>query len=252
MSDGGAGTTSLVANAGTIGESGTLIAGMLSGSATNGDVLQAVRLLGASNQIPTLGSFAASDFMLDDGPSLIVTGPLVAGKSAAIVDAGALLVSGTISPPPGTSAIAVGLTAATIDIPGSVSDGGAGTTSLVANAGTIAENGSVMSGTLSGSATGAANFLSGSNQISAASSFTASGLTLDNAADLAITGSVNGGPRVTLVDARTITVAQSGVVTGGTLSITAAGITEIRHAGRRPADWQHGRQCFADRHRGEQ
>ncbi|HSZ89767.1 MAG TPA: hypothetical protein VK822_10395, partial [Acetobacteraceae bacterium] len=226
VSDGGAGTTSLVANAGTIGESGTLIAGMLSGSATNGDVLQAVRLLGASNQIPTLGSFAASDFMLDDGPSLIVTGPLVAGKSAAIVDAGALLVSGTISPPPGTSAIAVGLTAATIDIPGSVSDGGAGTTSLVANAGTIAENGSVMSGTLSGSATGAANFSSGSNQISAASSFTASGLTLDNAADLAITGSVNGGPRVTLVDARTITVAQSGVVTGGTLSITAAGITE--------------------------
>ena len=226
VSDGGAGTTSLVANAGTIGESGTLIAGMLSGSATNGDVLQAVSLLGASNQIPTLGSFAASDFMLDDGPSLIVTGPLVAGKSAAIVDAGALLVSGTISPPPGTSAIAVGLTAATIDIPGSVSDGGAGTTSLVANAGTIAENGSVMSGTLSGSATGAANFSSGSNQISAASSFTASGLTLDNAADLAITGSVNGGPRVTLVDARTITVAQSGVVTGGTLSITAAGITE--------------------------
>jgi len=226
VSAGGAGTTSLVANAGTIGESGTLIAGMLSGSATNGDVLQAVRLLGASNQIPTLGRFAASDFMLDDGPSLIVTGPLVAGKSAAIVDAGALLVSGTISPPPGTSAIAVGLTAATIDIPGSVSDGGAGTTSLVANAGTIAENGSVMSGTLSGSATGAANFSSGSNQISAASSFTASGLTLDNAADLAITGSVNGGPRVTLVDARTITVAQSGVVTGGTLSITAAGITE--------------------------
>ncbi len=226
VSAGGAGTTSLVANAGTIGESGTLIAGMLSGSATNGDVLQAVSLLGASNQIPTLGSFAASDFMLDDGPSLIVTGPLVAGKSAAIVDAGALLVSGTISPPPGTSAIAVGLTAATIDIPGSVSDGGAGTTSLVANAGTIAENGSVMSGTLSGSATGAANFSSGSNQISAASSFTASGLTLDNAADLAITGSVNGGPRVTLVDARTITVAQSGVVTGGTLSITAAGITE--------------------------
>ena len=226
VSAGGAGTTSLVANAGTIGESGTLIAGMLSGSATNGDVLQAVSLLGASNQIPTLGSFAASDFMLDDGPSLIVTGPLVAGKSAAIVDAGALLVSGTISPPPGTSAIAVGLTAATIDIPGSVSDGGAGTTSFVANAGTIAENGSVMSGTLSGSATGAANFSSGSNQISAASSFTASGLTLDNAADLAITGSVNGGPRVTLVDARTITVAQSGVVTGGTLSITAAGITE--------------------------
>jgi len=226
VSDGGAGTTSLVANAGTIGETGTLIAGMLSGSATSGDALQAASLLGASNQIPTLGSFAASDFTLHDASGLTVTGPLIAGKSATIVDAGALLVSGTIAPPSGTSAIAVGLTAATIDIPGSVSDGGAGTTSLVANAGAIAENGSLISGTLSGSAKGAADFLSGNNQISAVSSFTASGLALDNAADLAITGKVNGGPSVTLVDARTITVAQTGVVTGNTLSVTAAGIAE--------------------------
>ena len=194
VSDGGAGTTSLVANAGAIGETGTLIAGTLSGSATNGDALQAASLLGASNQIPTLGSFAASDFMLDDGPSLTVTGPLIAGKSATIVDTGALLVRGPIAPPSGTSTIAVGLTATTIDIPGSVSDGGAGTTKLVANAGSIAENGSVISGTLSGSATGAANFSSGSNQISTVSSFTASGLTLHNAADLAITGNVDGGP----------------------------------------------------------
>ena len=226
VSAGGAGTTSLVANAGTISESDTLIAGTLSGSATNGDALQAASLLGHNNQIATLGSFTASDFTLHDGPGLTVTGPLIAGKSATIVDTGALLVSGTIAPPPGTSAIAVSLTAATIDIPGSVSDGGAGTMSLVANAGTIAENGNVMSGTLSGSATGAANFSSGSNQISTVSNFTASGLTLDNAVDLAITGNVNGGPSVTLVDTRTITVAQSGVVAGNTVSVTAAGIAE--------------------------
>jgi filamentous hemagglutinin family protein len=227
VSDGGAGTTSLVANAGTIGETGTLIAGTLTGSATNGDALQAAGLLGSSNQIRTLGSFAASEFALNDGPGLTVTGPLIAGKSATIVDTGALLVSGTIAPPLGTSAIAVGLTAAAIDLPGSVSDGGVGTTSLVANAGSIAENGSVISGTLSGSATGAANFSSGSNQISTVSSFTASGLTLDNAADLAIAGNVNGGSSVTLVDARTLTVAQSGVVTGNTVSVTAAGIAEF-------------------------
>ncbi len=226
VSAGRAGTTSLVANAGTIGESGTLIAGTLSGSATNGNALQAASLLGQNNQIPTLRSFTASDFTLHDGPGLTVAGPLIAGKSATIVDTGALLVSGTIAPPPGTSAIAVELTAATIDIPGSVSDGGAGTTGLVANAGIIAENGSLMSGTLSGHATGAANLSSGSNQISTVSNFTASGLTLDNAADLAITGNVNGGPSVTLVDARTITVAQSGVVAGNTVSVTAAGIAE--------------------------
>ena len=85
----------------------------------------------------------------------------------------------------------------------------------------------MISGTLSGSATGAANFSSGSNQISTVSSFTASGLTLDNAADLAIAGNVNGGSSVTLVDARTLTVAQSGVVTGNTVSVTAAGIAEF-------------------------
>ena len=226
VSDGGAGTTSLVANAGTIGESGTLIAGTLSGSATNGDALQAASLLGQSNRIPKLGSFAASDFILSDGPGVTVTGPLIAGKSATIVDTGALLVSGSIAPPPGTSAIAVGLTAATIDLPGSVSDGGAGTIGLVAKAGTIAENGSLISGTLSGRATGTANLSSGSNQISTVSNFTASGLALDNSADLAITGNVNGGPSVTLVDARTITVAQSGVVAGNTVSVTAAGIAE--------------------------
>ncbi len=226
LSDGGAGTTSLVANAGTIGETGTLIAGTLTGSATKGAALQTASLIGTGNRIATLGSFEASGFTLDDGAGLVVAGPLIVGGSATIVDAGALLVSGTIAPPSGVNAIAVGLTAATLDIPGSMSDGGAGTTNLVANAGTIAVGGSLISGTLSGSATGAADLSSGNNQISTVSNFTASGFTLDDAADLAITGHVSGGSNVTLVDTRTITVAQSGVVTGNTLDVTAAAIAE--------------------------
>ena len=95
MSDGGGGTTNLIANAGTIGETGALIAGTLSGSATSGVVPQAVNLIGA-NSIGTLAAFTASDFTLDDGTSLAVTGPLIAGTSATIVDTGSLQVSGTI------------------------------------------------------------------------------------------------------------------------------------------------------------
>ena len=110
VSDGGAGSTNLIANAGTISETGTLIAGILSGNAMSSNAPQAVSLIG-TNSIGTLAGFTASGFTLDDGTSLAVTGQLVAGTSATIVDTGALLVSGTIAPRSGTAAIAVGLTA---------------------------------------------------------------------------------------------------------------------------------------------
>jgi hypothetical protein len=60
VSDGGAGTVSLVANTGTIGETGTLISGTLSGSAVG-----TANLLGASptaNQVATLSNFSAAGF----------------------------------------------------------------------------------------------------------------------------------------------------------------------------------------------
>ena len=209
VSDGGAGSTNLIANAGTISETGTLIAGILSGNAMSSNAPQAVSLIG-TNSIGTLAGFTASGFTLDDGTSLAVTGQLVAGTSATIVDTGALLVSGTIAPRSGTAAIAVGLTASTIDISGLVSDGGGGTTNLIANAGTIGETGALIAGTLSGSATSgvvpqAVNLI-GANSIGTLAAFTASDFTLDDGISLAVTGPLIAGTSATIVDTGSLQV----------------------------------------------
>ena len=59
------------------------------------------------------------------------------------------------------------------------------------------------------------------------SNFTASGLSLTDGADLTISGNVNGGPSVTLVGSRTITVAAGGTVSGNAVSATANGNINI-------------------------
>ena len=138
-------TVSLAGTVGGITETGVLNAGTLTGSAVT-----SANLIGASptiNQVGALGSFSASDFTLDDGVDLAVIGQLMVGHNVTIMDAAGLSVDGTIAPLPGTTAVTVGLTAGTINIPGLVSDGGAGTTSLVANAGMIVENGTLFAGT---------------------------------------------------------------------------------------------------------
>ncbi len=224
VSDGGAGTTSLVANAGTIGETGTLISGTLSGSAKNGSALQATNLARISNQIGTLGSFSASSFALQDSVNLIVAGLLTAGSSVSILDSGTVLIPGTIMPANGTTAIPVGITAAGIGISGLVSDGGSGSTSLVANAGAINETGTLIAGTLSGSATSSANFAgatSTSNNIGTVTGFTAFGFTLNDGANLTVSGSLSGGPSVTVFDQGNLTI--GGVVNATAVALTATG-----------------------------
>jgi filamentous hemagglutinin family protein len=89
VTDGGAGVVALIANAGTISETGTLIAGKLEGTATG-----VADLLGSGpsvNQVATIGvsiiavpgffGFSASSFALRDGSSLKVAGPVVATSS---------------------------------------------------------------------------------------------------------------------------------------------------------------------------
>ena len=76
-----------------------------------------------------------------------------AGTTVQIVDSGSLSVDGSIGPL-GLTPIAIGLTAAALGLSGLVSDGGAGATSLVATRGTIAQGGTLIAGTLSGSSGG--------------------------------------------------------------------------------------------------
>jgi filamentous hemagglutinin family protein len=188
VSDGGSGTTSLIATTGSIGETGTLIAGMLSGSAAT-----SVDLTGV-NQVGKLGNFTAANFALDDATPLLVSGTLLAPTIA--------------------------LTATSIDIPGKVSDGGAGSTSLIATSGTIAETGTLIVGTLSGSTAGTASFANTS--IGTIAGFAAVSLTLNDSSPLYIAGTLN----ATLVDltAPGLTEIAGGTIIAGTLQ-SGGGIT---------------------------
>ncbi len=177
VTDGGAGTVALIATSGTIGETGTLIAGTLTGSSTGGTSLTGATA--TTNKVAVLGNFLAPGFTLDDGAGLTVTGALIGGPSATVLDQGTL----TVAPGGTVSATAVSLTAGNIDIAGLVTDGGAGTTNLVAKLGSISEPGTLIAGTLSGSAAAAAAFSGATptiNQVGTVSHFSATGFTLDD------------------------------------------------------------------------
>nr|WP_294564579.1 hypothetical protein [uncultured Rhodopila sp.] len=227
VSDGGAGTTSLVRNGGAITETGALIAGTLSGRAANGAADADASLTGA-NTIVTLAGFSADHFDLADGRSLTVTGPVTASTAATITDTGTLVVSGTIAPASGTTAIAVGLTAGVLNINGTVSDGGAGTTSLVSNGGAITETGALIAGTLSGrAANGAADAdasLTGANSIAALAAFSADHFSLTDGRSLTVTGPVIVASAATIVDTGTLLVSGTIAPASGTTA-SAVGLT---------------------------
>jgi hypothetical protein len=229
VSDGGAGTTTLVATGetddfvipGTIGETGTLISGVLSGSATGG-----ASLLGTTpttNQIADIGPFSANGLTVDDGIGLTVGAAVAGGPSVTILDAGPLTVAAAGS----VTANAISLTGTSIAIAGFVSDGGAGITSLIATSGAISESGTLISGTLSGSATSTASLLGTTpttNQIADLGPFSANGLTIDDGPPLTVTSAVNGGPGAAINDAGALTVASAGSVVAQAISLTASGI----------------------------
>jgi hypothetical protein len=200
VSDGGAGTTSLIATSGSLSDTGTLIAGTLSGSAVTN-----VSLLGATpttNRIATITNFSAGGSLTvqDAGPLTIATG-------------------GTVFAP------VIGLTADSMTISGLVTDGGSGLTSLVANKGTISETGTLVTGTLSGSSAGAVLLLGATpstNQVATLGNFNAAGFTLDDGKSLSVTGMLAGGPSATIVDNNVLTIAASGTVAGSSISLTGA------------------------------
>jgi filamentous hemagglutinin len=151
-----------------------------------------VTLDDANNTVANLGNFVATSFSLADAIDLSVIGTVAGGSSATITDAGNL----TIVPGSAVTANAVGLRAGNITIAGLVSDGGAGTTRLVANIGTISETGTLVAGTLTGSSAGTVA-LTGNNTVaalgaSAASPFSAVGQSFTlvdaGAASLAVNG----------------------------------------------------------------
>ncbi len=221
LSDGGAGTTNIVANTGSIDDTGTLIAGTLSGSA-----VAAADLVGGSttaNQVATLGNFAAASFDLTDSTSLTINGAVTAGTNATITDIGTL----TLASGGSFTASAIGLTAGNIVIAGLLSDGGAGTTNIVANTGTIVDVGTLIAGTLTGSAVGAVDLAGSSptaNQVATLGNFSALGFAMSDSVNLAVSGTIAGGPTVAIVDAIG-TLSIGGSVTAAAVTLLGSSVT---------------------------
>jgi hypothetical protein len=197
-----------VTTPGSFSSTGTIITALLAGSVTGDAALTGADL------ISTLGAFSAASFTLLDQSALTVTGPVVGTASLSITDTDGLIISGQI-----TGSL-TSLTAATIDIPGSVTSTSASFTS----SGSLTETGSIVTGTLALSASGSAS-LTGSNSIATLGDLTAAGLTLDNTAALTVNGAVNGQTSVVLADAAALTIAGSGSITGSNVSLSAASMT---------------------------
>jgi fibronectin-binding autotransporter adhesin len=217
VTDGGSGSVALMATAGTINETGLLVAGTLSGSATG-----AVTLTGATpttNQIKAIGSFTAPSMLINDGTDLAVTGSVNAGATATIIDSGTVTVPGTLV------AHAIGVTAAAIGIGGQVSDGGGGSVTLVANGGTINETGQIIAGSLTGSSTGATRLVGPNNQVATLAGFNAAGFSLNDGVPLSITAPVISGNGITIVDTGALNVSPGASLTSaaGPITLQATG-----------------------------
>jgi hypothetical protein len=215
--NGAVGATTVSLNADSITEPGAIAAVTLTGSTAGSASLTGTAF---SNSIGTLNGFTAAGFTLDDNVPLTVAGTVLGGPAVTILGKGTLAIDGTVI------ADTVSLTAGSITIPGNVTGASVG---LLGTIGAISETGAINAGVLTGSAATTANLTgtSFSNQIASVSRFTASGFNLVDGADLTITGNLNGGPSVTLLDSRTITVGGAGVVTGNRISATAFGDVSI-------------------------
>ncbi len=204
LDDGGAGVVALVATAGGITQSGTLTAGTLSGSATG------AALFGGTNTIATLGDFTSEGLTLSDTRNLTVGGTtgVQAGPSAIFADNGTLTVASPLA------ATAITLAATSLSLPGRVTDGGAGTVSLVASGG-ITQTGVLVAGTLTGATAGTAT-LGGANAIATLGSFTAANFALTDDANLLISGALIA-PRIAIQAPNSQITLGSGasIVTGG-------------------------------------
>jgi filamentous hemagglutinin family protein len=183
--DGGVVTVNLLARTGGITETGSLIAGTLSGSA--GTSVSLTGATPASNQIGTLAGFTApAGFSLNDAIGLSVAGAVAGGTSATITDSAALTIGGSVS------ATQISLTGSAIAIPGTVTDGGAGAVALIATSGSINETGSLIAGNLTANAPGGISLTGSANQIARLGSVSTDGvLALIDASRLTVDGTVS-------------------------------------------------------------
>ena len=177
--------------------------GMISAATlmSGGPLTGSVMLAGTANAIASIGSVAVTSggFSLTDGVSLSV-GTLTTDTSVTILDADTLLVSGMVAPS-AAGPINVSLTAGNLNLAGVVSDGGSGTTTLIANQGSIGQSGgNLLAGTLTGSALTSVSLTQPGNLVGALGAFaTGAGFALADNQALLVNGPVSDtGPASTL------------------------------------------------------
>jgi fibronectin-binding autotransporter adhesin len=166
------------------------------------------------NRVTRLGNFSANGFTLTDGIGLAVNGAL-SGGTGVTIDA-----NGTLAIPGAISGSAINLSASSIGITGAVADGGNGRTNLVATSGAINETGTLIAGTLTGSAATTAD-LTGSNtspnQIATLGNFSANGFTLTDGRALSLAGTLTSPNIALLAPTSQISFGDGAtIVTGGT------------------------------------
>jgi len=178
-----------------------------------------INLQNAKNTISNLGDVTASSFALEDATNLTVFGTVNGGTSATISDAGGVLaISGTVS------AGAIGLAGRTLTITGETTDGGAGTTQLLAYTGGISETGgTVIAGTLTGSSVGSVSLgVTSANTITTLGAFgvssPAGSFALTDTRSLSITGAVSAPNGIYIESA-----GAAGIQLGAAASVTTGG-----------------------------
>jgi filamentous hemagglutinin family protein len=212
---------------GGITESASALVNVATLSGTGG----AWDLTNPNNSVANIGNITAAGFAFNDSIDVNVGGVLNGGTFASITDVGTLTIGGTVS------ATSIGLTASNIAIPGLVTDGGTGTVNLVANTGSVSATGTVIAGTLSGSAAGDFSLSNAANQIQTSTGVTAANgdVIVVDGASLLLTGSYTGNsmffqvaqPNGSLALGAGTTKAVLTATPGGRISLAADLITAI-------------------------
>ncbi|MGH3263468.1 MAG: beta strand repeat-containing protein, partial [Trebonia sp.] len=177
----------LIANA--LSETG--VGSIVGGGTLTGSIANLATLAGG-NTIGTLGDFIAGTLVLANSGTLDISGTVSATASASITTGGSLTIPGTIASP-------------LITLQGSGID----------------TTGTVIAGTLTGTATAGSAQFTGSNMISTLGAFSADGLTLDDAANLSVSGTVNGGTSAVVLNDGTfnLTLATASEVQAGSVTL---------------------------------
>ncbi|MGN2249706.1 filamentous hemagglutinin N-terminal domain-containing protein [Frateuria sp. GZRe14] len=188
--DAGTGQLELTSSAGIAQTGGSITAGTLIGDATGG-----VSLAGA-NRLDRLGSFDAANLSLTNAEDLVLVGPVTTSGAASLTIGGDLAINGTLA-----------AASTSLDVDGAISEG---------------TSGNIVTGTLSGQASGNVSLVR-NNHVGALGNFAAANFALTNAQALAVNGSLDVGAGSITLTTITSALSVNSALNGGSIALDSAG-----------------------------